>query len=53
MPGFYAKMKDRLRTPQQGADTALWLAISQAAKKYVSGQFFQGKLDFFFFSCFL
>lgn len=43
MPGFYTKMKDRLRTPQQGADTALWLAISQAAKKYVSGQFFQDR----------
>ncbi|CAI9726275.1 Hypothetical predicted protein [Octopus vulgaris] len=43
MPGFYSKMKDRLRTPQQGADTALWLAIASAPKTFVSGQFFQDR----------
>ncbi|XP_014772293.1 dehydrogenase/reductase SDR family member 12 [Octopus bimaculoides] len=43
MPGFYSKMKDRLRTPQQGADTALWLAIASAPKSFVSGQFFQDR----------
>jgi hypothetical protein len=25
MPDFYEKMKDRLRTAEQGADTASWL----------------------------
>ena len=42
MPDFYNKMKDRLRTAEQGADTATWLAISDAALKQPSGQFFEG-----------
>lgn len=52
MPDFYNKMKDRLRTAEQGADTATWLAISDAALKQPSGHFFEGiflvsKLKFF------
>lgn len=43
MPDFYEKMKNRLRTAEQGADTATWLAISDAALKQPSGLFFQGK----------
>lgn len=41
MPGFYEKMKDRLRTADQGADTATWLALSAAALRQPSGLFFQ------------
>ncbi|XP_076098745.1 dehydrogenase/reductase SDR family member 12-like isoform X2 [Mytilus galloprovincialis] len=43
MPSFHAKMKDRLRTPEQGADTLLWLAISDAALQQPSGLFFQDR----------
>nr|CAD7198707.1 unnamed protein product [Timema douglasi] len=42
MPDFYQRMKDRLRTAEQGADTAVWLAISDTALKHPSGLFFQG-----------
>lgn len=47
MPEFYEKMKNRLRTAEQGADTATWLAISDSALKHPSGLFFEGsgKLD--------
>lgn len=31
LPGFYDRMKKRLRTPAQGADTILWLATSPEA----------------------
>ncbi|XP_046393343.1 dehydrogenase/reductase SDR family member 12-like [Ischnura elegans] len=43
MPDFHAKMKDVLRTPEQGADTALWLAISDKALEHPSGLFFQDR----------
>ncbi|XP_071455355.1 dehydrogenase/reductase SDR family member 12-like [Hetaerina americana] len=43
MPSFYEKMKDTLRTPEQGADTALWLAISDKALQHPSGLFFQDR----------
>ncbi|XP_063882769.1 dehydrogenase/reductase SDR family member 12-like [Scylla paramamosain] len=43
MPEFHAKMKDRLRTPEQGADTAVWLTISPAALQQPSGLFFQDR----------
>ncbi|NXX92161.1 DHR12 reductase, partial [Centropus bengalensis] len=43
MPDFYQKMKDRLRTEVQGADTVVWLAVSSEATKLPSGLFFQGK----------
>ncbi|XP_062981301.1 dehydrogenase/reductase SDR family member 12 isoform X1 [Elgaria multicarinata webbii] len=44
MPDFYEKMKNRLRTEAQGADTVVWLAVSPAACKQASGQFFQDRL---------
>lgn len=31
LPRFYCLMKRRLRSPQQGADTALWLAVADRA----------------------
>jgi len=43
MPEFYEKMKNRLRTAEQGADTATWLAISPAALKHPSGLFFEDR----------
>ncbi|KAK3095977.1 hypothetical protein FSP39_021558 [Pinctada imbricata] len=44
MPGFYEKMKDKLRTAEEGADTLIWLAISDAALKQPSGLFFQDRV---------
>lgn len=44
MPEFYEKMKNKLRTEAQGADTVVWLAVSPAAAKQTSGLFFQGKV---------
>jgi len=44
MPGFYEKMKDRLRTPGQGCDTVVWLAVSQSAAQQPSGLFFQDRV---------
>lgn len=38
LPKFWDRMKDNLRTPAEGADTALWLAISDRAGES-SGQF--------------
>lgn len=43
MPDFYEKMKNRLRTAEQGADTAVWLAVSDAALRHPSGLFFQDR----------
>lgn len=46
MPDFYNKMKDKLRSAEQGADTALWLAVSPAVREHPSGLFFQGRQCF-------
>ncbi|XP_043927613.1 dehydrogenase/reductase SDR family member 12 isoform X3 [Protopterus annectens] len=43
MPDFYEKMKNRLRTEAQGADTVVWLAVSPAASHHPSGLFFQDR----------
>ncbi|XP_067419171.1 dehydrogenase/reductase SDR family member 12 isoform X2 [Emydura macquarii macquarii] len=43
MPEFYEKMKNKLRTEAQGADTVVWLAVSPAAVKQPSGLFFQDR----------
>lgn len=40
MPDFYEKLKDKFRTAGEGADTVVWLSISEEAKKYSPGQFF-------------
>ena len=44
MPSFYEKMKNKLRSVEEGADTIVWLAVSDAAVKLKSGCFFQGKI---------
>ncbi len=38
LPGFYRSMERMLRTPEQGADTIVWLAAASEAAK-TSGQF--------------
>jgi len=44
MPEFYAKMKDKLRTVEQGADTVVWLAVAAAPRlDHRSGLFFQDR----------
>lgn len=43
IPQFYEMMKDSLRSAGEGADTAVWLAISKAALKHPSGLFFQDR----------
>ncbi|XP_066913870.1 dehydrogenase/reductase SDR family member 12-like [Clytia hemisphaerica] len=43
MPDFYEKMKNRLRTTEQGADTIVWLATSSTARKAPSGGFYQDR----------
>uniref|UniRef100_A0AAY4EAM8 Dehydrogenase/reductase SDR family member 12-like n=1 Tax=Denticeps clupeoides TaxID=299321 RepID=A0AAY4EAM8_9TELE len=43
MPDFHRSMKDRLRTPEQGADTVVWLAISEAVVSRPSGRFYQDR----------
>jgi len=43
MPDFYNKMKNKLRTAEEGADTIVWLAASDATLKVESGKFFLGK----------
>uniref|UniRef100_A0A7N9APD5 Dehydrogenase/reductase SDR family member 12-like n=1 Tax=Mastacembelus armatus TaxID=205130 RepID=A0A7N9APD5_9TELE len=43
MPQFHQMMGDRLRSVEQGADTIVWLALSRAAARTRSGQFFQDR----------
>ncbi|XP_045616177.1 dehydrogenase/reductase SDR family member 12 [Procambarus clarkii] len=43
MPDFYEKMKDKLREGGEGADTAVWLAVSPAVIVHSSGLFFQDR----------
>jgi len=44
MPDFHAKMKGKLRTVEQGADTILWLAVAQQPLTHQSGQFWQDRV---------
>ncbi|XP_053404755.1 dehydrogenase/reductase SDR family member 12-like [Mercenaria mercenaria] len=43
MPQFYEKMKSRLRTVEEGADTIIWLAVAENPLKLKSGCFFQDR----------
>ncbi|KAL2097058.1 hypothetical protein ACEWY4_006265 [Coilia grayii] len=43
LPQLYETLRSRLRTPEQGADTVIWLAISPAAARTSSGKFFQDR----------
>ncbi|KAI8854700.1 hypothetical protein BC829DRAFT_159280 [Chytridium lagenaria] len=39
IPTFHEYMKDRLRTPDQGADTIVWASIAEEANKIRNGAF--------------
>ncbi|XP_056297741.1 DHRS-12_like_SDR_c-like domain-containing protein [Pseudoliparis swirei] len=43
MPDFHRSMKDSLRTPDQGADTVVWLSVSEVATGNASGLFYQDR----------
>lgn len=43
MPDFYEKMKNRLRTAEEGADTLVWLALAESVTTLDSGLFFQDR----------
>jgi len=43
MPDFYEKMRDKLRTVEQGADTVVWLAIAKDPVRKPSGLFWQDR----------
>ncbi|XP_075330147.1 DHRS-12_like_SDR_c-like domain-containing protein isoform X2 [Odontesthes bonariensis] len=43
MPDFHHSMKSSLRTPEEGADTVVWLAVSEAATTNPSGRFYQDR----------
>ncbi|KAA3677557.1 uncharacterized protein DEA37_0005793 [Paragonimus westermani] len=43
LPSFYHYMQSRLRTPDQGADTVIWLALTPTIKSYPNGSFFQDR----------
>lgn len=43
LPDFYNKMKDNVRSPEQGADTAIWLTVSKSVRPEDNGGFFQDR----------
>ncbi|XP_069003573.1 DHRS-12_like_SDR_c-like domain-containing protein isoform X1 [Embiotoca jacksoni] len=51
MPDFHRSMKDSLRTPEQGADTVVWLSVSEAATTNPSGRFYQVCRPACYFGC--
>ena len=42
MPSFREKMLDKLRTPEQGADTLVWMCCNPNLEQFENGAFFQG-----------
>ncbi|KAK9763052.1 Dehydrogenase/reductase SDR member 12 [Basidiobolus ranarum] len=43
MESFYNSMKSRLRTPEQGADTIIWAAVSDEVLAYPNGSFLEDR----------
>lgn len=43
-PEFATRIHQRLRTPRQGADTAIWLAVAQRPTLNTSGLFYQDRV---------
>ncbi|CAH8834492.1 unnamed protein product [Trichobilharzia szidati] len=43
MPSFYKRMKNKLRTAEQGADTIIWLSMVPNVRRYPNGSFFQDR----------
>eukprot|EP00850_Spirogloea_muscicola_P001315 SM000005S17112 [mRNA] locus=s5:232900:235923:+ [translate_table: standard] len=50
MPGFYKTFKSRLRTPDQGADTVMWLAMQPNSALTQGGFYFDRAESFKHFS---
>ena len=48
MPEFHRRMGNRLRSPEEGADTIIWLCVSNSIKDQPSGGFFQGYIEWSF-----
>ncbi|KAI6654854.1 Dehydrogenase/reductase SDR family member 12 [Oopsacas minuta] len=44
LPTFHWWMRNKLRTPQQGADTAHWLCVTPRIREFPSGRFFQDRV---------
>ena len=45
MPSFRDRMVNKLRTPEQGADTLVWMCCFGDLEKFENGAFFQGEHD--------
>jgi len=45
MPDFHAKMKDKLRTSEQGADCIVWLVAVEKSELKSSGGFYQDRAE--------
>ncbi len=45
MPDFHARLESKLRSPDEGADTVVWLAI--VAQELTNGAFYQGDRVYF------
>lgn len=43
MPSFREKMINKLRTPEQGADTLVWMCVVPDLEKFEQGSFFQDR----------
>ncbi|KAM8903868.1 DHRS-12_like_SDR_c-like domain-containing protein [Spinachia spinachia] len=43
MPDFHRSMKESLRAPEQGGDTAVWLSVAEAPPTNPSGLFYQDR----------
>ena len=43
LPKFYWLMRNKLRTPQEGADTVYWLCVTTRLREFPSGTFFQDR----------
>jgi len=43
MKGFYDTFQNKFRTPAQGADTILWLSVTNTLTKEDSGEFFRDR----------
>ena len=44
MPQFREKMINSLRTPEQGADTLVWMCCYENLESIENGAFFQGNI---------
>jgi len=43
MPDFYNRTKHILRSPEQGADTIIWLCVAKDVSQHPNGSFFQDR----------